>query len=164
MSAHSIMAIVQLRHDTPGRAYHRRRLAEGKTPMEALRCLKRRLSNVVYRQMLADAAKASPGGQAGATTTSSAADPTPSVGTSEQPQPGPTTQPTDPVTTDVPARSAAPRRGRPKPARNPALTGAVEAPRSRAARKGRRTATRSALEAGGTTPQARRGTTATTGA
>ena len=39
-----IMAVVQLRHDTPGRAYYRRRLAEGKTPMEALRALKRHLS------------------------------------------------------------------------------------------------------------------------
>ncbi|GIH05285.1 IS110 family transposase [Rhizocola hellebori] len=36
-----IMAIVQLRHDTEGRAYNRRRLAAGKTPMEALRSLKR---------------------------------------------------------------------------------------------------------------------------
>jgi hypothetical protein len=44
-----IMAIVQLRNDTPGRAYYRRKLAGGKTPMEALRCLKRRLSDVVYR-------------------------------------------------------------------------------------------------------------------
>jgi transposase len=42
------MAIVQLRHDTPGRAYYRRRLAEGKTPMEAIRALKRHLSDVVY--------------------------------------------------------------------------------------------------------------------
>jgi transposase len=50
-----IMAIVQLRHDTEGRRYYRRRLAAGKTPMEALRALKRRLSDVVYRQMLADA-------------------------------------------------------------------------------------------------------------
>jgi transposase len=32
-----IMAIVQIRHDTPGRAYFRRRVAAGKTPMEA-RC------------------------------------------------------------------------------------------------------------------------------
>jgi len=31
--------IVQLRNDTPGRAYYRRRIAEGKTPMEAMRCL-----------------------------------------------------------------------------------------------------------------------------
>ena len=43
------MAVVQLRHDTPGRAYYRRRLAEGKTPMEAMRALQRRLSDVVYR-------------------------------------------------------------------------------------------------------------------
>ena len=50
-----IAAIVQIRHDTEGRAYYRRKLAAGKTPMEALRCLKRRLSDVVYRQLVADA-------------------------------------------------------------------------------------------------------------
>ena len=49
------MAVVQLRHDTDGRAYYRRKLAEGKTPMEAMRALKRRLSDVVYRQMINDA-------------------------------------------------------------------------------------------------------------
>ena len=49
-----IKAIVQIRHDTEGRAYYRRKLAAGKTPMEALRCLKRRLSDVVYRQLAAD--------------------------------------------------------------------------------------------------------------
>jgi hypothetical protein len=42
-----IMAIVQLRNDTEGRAYYRRKLAAGKSPMEAMRSLKRRLSNVV---------------------------------------------------------------------------------------------------------------------
>ena len=42
-----IMAVAQLRHNTPGRAYLRRRLSEGKTPMEAMRALKRRLSDVV---------------------------------------------------------------------------------------------------------------------
>jgi transposase len=86
-----IMAVVQLRHDTPGRAYYRRRLAEGKTPMEAMRSLKRRLSDVVYRQMLRDAKTAtgtSPGGQMGATLQSSAADPNPQVNTSEQSLPG----------------------------------------------------------------------------
>jgi transposase len=51
-----IMAIVQIRHDTEGRAYYRRKLADGKTPMEALRCLKRRLSNLIYRQLTTDAA------------------------------------------------------------------------------------------------------------
>jgi hypothetical protein len=40
------MAIVQLRRDTPGRTYYRRRLVEGKTTMEALRTLKRHLSDV----------------------------------------------------------------------------------------------------------------------
>jgi hypothetical protein len=33
------MAIVQLRHDTDGRRYYRRRLAESKSPMEAMRAL-----------------------------------------------------------------------------------------------------------------------------
>jgi transposase len=87
-----IMAVVQLRHDTPGRAYYRRRRAEGKTPMEAMRSLKRRLSDVVYRQMIRDAKTAagtSPGGHVGATLQSSAADPNPQVSTSEQSLPGP---------------------------------------------------------------------------
>src|ERR687897_527965 len=50
-------AFVQLRHDTDGRAYYRRKLAAGKTPMEAMRCLKRRLSDVVYRQLVTEAAR-----------------------------------------------------------------------------------------------------------
>ena len=48
------MAIVQLRNPTEGRAYYDSKIAAGKTPMEAIRCLKRRLSNVIYRQMLHD--------------------------------------------------------------------------------------------------------------
>jgi transposase len=46
---------VQLRHDDPDRACYRRKLAEGTTSLEAVRCLRRRLSNVVYRQLVADA-------------------------------------------------------------------------------------------------------------
>jgi hypothetical protein len=38
----------------PGQAYYRRRRAEGKSSKEALRCLKRRLSDAVYRCLLAD--------------------------------------------------------------------------------------------------------------
>ena len=49
------MAVVQLRHPTKGRAYYDRKVAAGKTPMEAMRALKRRLSDVVFRQMMADA-------------------------------------------------------------------------------------------------------------
>jgi transposase len=81
--------IVQLRHDTPGRVYYRRRVAEGKTPMEAMRCLRRRLSDVVYRQLAADAQRAGPGGHSGATLLSSAAGLLPVTGTSDQPLPGP---------------------------------------------------------------------------
>jgi transposase len=89
-----IMAIVQIRHDTEGRAYFRRRIAGGKTPMEALRALKRRLSDVVYRQLVADMKKASPGGHTEATTTSNAANPTPTVSSSEQSQPELAPEPT----------------------------------------------------------------------
>ena len=90
-----VAAIVQIRHDTEGRAYYRRKLAAGKTPMEALRCLKRRLSDVVYRQLVADAQRtqqadgAGPGGHCGATLQSSAADSHPLIDTSDQPLPGP---------------------------------------------------------------------------
>ncbi len=48
------MAIVQLRHDTQGRRYFDRKKAAGKSSMEALRALKRRLSDVVYHQMVVD--------------------------------------------------------------------------------------------------------------
>jgi transposase len=77
-----IAAVVQLRHDTAGRAYYRRKLAEGKGALGALACLRRRISDTVYRQLLADAQarqrrsedEAGPGGHSGATTKSSAAD------------------------------------------------------------------------------------------
>jgi transposase len=38
---------VQIRHPTGGRVYYQRKLAEGKSPKEALRCLKRRLSDAI---------------------------------------------------------------------------------------------------------------------
>ncbi len=53
-----IVAICQIRYDTPGRAYYLRKLEEGKTKKEAIRALKRRLSDVVYRQLRIDAARA----------------------------------------------------------------------------------------------------------
>jgi len=86
-----IAAITQLRLDTDGRAYYRRKRAEGKKPLEAIRCLKRRISDVIYRQLLADAQRASagPGGHCGATQESSAVDLPPHIDTSDQPLPGP---------------------------------------------------------------------------
>lgn len=88
----AIMAVVQLRHrGSEGRAYFDRKLAAGKTPMEAMRCLKRRLSDVVYRQMIADTEPIStgPGGHSGTTLQSSVTGPTPIAGSSDKPLPGP---------------------------------------------------------------------------
>jgi transposase len=94
-----IMAVVQLRHPTEGRAYYDRKVAAGKTPREAMRSLKRKLSDVVYHQMVLDARAraAGPGGHVGAATGSSAAGSHPAAGTSEKSLPGPaTSQPTTP--------------------------------------------------------------------
>jgi len=70
-----VMALTQIRQDTPGRAYYLRKRTEGKGNKEAMRCLKRRLSDVVYRQLLRDATRlgAGPGGHSGAALQSSAA-------------------------------------------------------------------------------------------
>ncbi|MGV9839197.1 transposase, partial [Nocardia niigatensis] len=87
-----IMAIVQLRTHTPGRVYYDTRRAGGKTSMESLRALKRRLSNTVYTRMLADQQRRElpgPGGQSGMTTDSSATGSNPHTGPSNKPQPGP---------------------------------------------------------------------------
>jgi transposase len=50
------IAITQLRCHPDAIAYRERRLATGNTKSEAMRALKRRLSDVVYRALLADAA------------------------------------------------------------------------------------------------------------
>jgi transposase len=91
-----IMAVVQLRNQTPGRAYYDMRKAGGMPSMMAMRALKRRLSNVVYARMLADQNRreAGPGGQPGTTANSSVTDLTPDIGSSEKPRPGPTTKST----------------------------------------------------------------------
>jgi len=50
-----VIAVSQLRHDSPGRVYFDRKRSEGKTSKEAIRALKRRISDVVYRHLVADA-------------------------------------------------------------------------------------------------------------
>jgi transposase len=106
--------MVQLRNDTAGRAYYRRKVAAGKTSMEAMRCLRRRLSDVVYRQLAADARThasqgAGPGGHSGAALLSGAADLPPGIGSSDQPLPGPAPQtlPPPPAPMNIPAAPAA---------------------------------------------------------
>ena len=103
-----IMATVQLRNPGIGRDYYDRKKAAGKTSMEAMRCLKRRLSDVVYRTMLDDTAAhatgsgTGPGGHRGASLTSSAAGSHPHTDTSDQPLPGPVS---NEPTTALPAAS-----------------------------------------------------------
>ena len=145
-----VAAIVQIRHDTEGRAYYRRKLAAGKSPLEALRCLKRRLSDVVYRQLLADTHDAeqpgdgaSPGGHRGASLQSSAVDLPPHIDTSDQPQPGlaqPTLPPPQRGANPAATSTASPQRRR---------TGAVKMERP----TGRTTLTATSADAPSTAPR-----------
>jgi hypothetical protein len=52
---HTAAKTQQRMPDSPGHAYIRRRVAEGKTVPEAVRSLKRHLANAVYRRLLDDA-------------------------------------------------------------------------------------------------------------
>lgn len=76
-------AITQIRHPhSEGRAYYDKKIAEGKTSKEAVRALKRRISDAIYRRLRVDARRVvsqsaqvtGPGGQAGNVTDASAAD------------------------------------------------------------------------------------------
>ena len=71
-------AVTQIRYrHTKGRAYYDKKIAEGKTPKEALRALKRQVSDAIYQHLKADArraaAAAGPGGQPGNDSVASAA-------------------------------------------------------------------------------------------
>ena len=59
-------AVTQIaRKHSPGRACYQRKIAEGKTPAEARRALKRKISNAIYARLLADASRAAGAGTAG---------------------------------------------------------------------------------------------------
>ena len=120
-----IAAITQARYPGPGRDFYLRKLAEAKTKKEALRALKRRISDSVYRQLLADAdardtVGTGPGGQMGAALSSSAADRSPVISTSDRPQPGPVS-PDDTPAPDHPGKRSPARSRRPRnaPTRRP---------------------------------------------
>jgi hypothetical protein len=101
-------AITQIRHaHSDGRAYYDRKAAEGKTHKEALRCLKRRISDTVFARLQADARKATataaakgPRGQPGNDSDSSAAGSHPERQLFGQatPEPSPTLRPATPAT------------------------------------------------------------------
>jgi transposase len=100
-----MMAVVQLRNPTEGKRYYDRKVAAGKTPNESTRCLKRRLSDIVYRTMLDDLVAAAaapsgtgPGGHRGNVTESCAASSHPHTSSSDKSLPGPaTTKPRTPL-------------------------------------------------------------------
>ena len=101
-----VAALVQIRHSTQGREYYLRKRAEGKKPLEAMRCLKRRLSDVVFHALQEDLRArlqvAGPEGHSGTTLTSSATDLTPMASSSDKSLTGPA------------ANNATPRRSRVK--------------------------------------------------
>jgi len=72
-------AVTQIGHrHSQGRAYYEKKLAQGKTPKEALRALKRQISNAIFACLQADAQRAAarakgPGGQQGNDSVASAA-------------------------------------------------------------------------------------------
>jgi transposase len=91
-------AITQLRYKhSHGRAYYDKKLAEGKTHKEALRALKRRISDAIYAALVADARQAAtacikgPGGQPGNLSVSRAAGSHPERRLFGQATPGPAT-------------------------------------------------------------------------
>ena len=71
-------AVTQIRYShSKGRAYYDKKITEGNTSKEALRALKRQVSNALYQRMQADARRAAgltgPGGQPGSDSVASVA-------------------------------------------------------------------------------------------
>jgi transposase len=108
-------AITQIRYrHSPGRAYYDKKLAEGKTGKEALRSLKRQISDAIFACLQADAQRAAaatakgPGGQPGNHSAARAAGSHPERRHFGQATPGPATHPTTPAGANAPASVPAP--------------------------------------------------------
>ena len=102
-----IIALSNKRYDERGAAYFAKKLAAGKGNKGALRCLKRRLSDTVFRLLVDDQQRreaAGPEGPSGAATKSSAADRSPLISTSDKSLTGPANPDATPA---EPALSAA---------------------------------------------------------
>jgi len=111
--ASCMVAVTQIRNrGTDGRAYYDKKISEGKTNKEALRALKRRISNTIYAALWRDARRAAaaavgtdgpataviegPGGQPGNDSASSAAGSHPARQLFGPATPEPSPQPYDP--------------------------------------------------------------------
>jgi transposase len=87
-----IVALTQVRmRGSAGRAYYDTKIARGKTHNEAMRCLKRRLADHLWRLMIQGERRSTtgPGDHPGATPNSSAAGSTPNTSSSDKSLPGP---------------------------------------------------------------------------
>jgi hypothetical protein len=134
-------AVTQIRFGhSAGRAYYDKKAAEGKTSKEALRALKRKISNALYKHLKADAARAAagPGGQLGNGSSAGVAGSHPERRLFGQATPGPA-----PTLRPRPVTSKA--AGRAQPGQAPGLPalpapGAVEAPVSAGGRRPSRAA------------------------
>ena len=107
-------AVTQVSHrHSEGRAYYDKKLAEGKTPKEALRALKRQVSDAVFARLRADTQRAAahakdPGGQQGNDSAASAAGLHPRGRLFGQATPGSRHHPTTTAASPVPGNPAAP--------------------------------------------------------
>ena len=147
-------AISQIRHQhSHGRAFYEKKVAEGKTHKEALRALKRRISDAIYAALITDARRVAaapaegPGGQPGNHSASRAAGSHPDHRLFGQATPGPATHPTA-HTAALPAPLPHRASGQPGPgpgaaslvtnrhARRAALGGSLSRPRPRPCRAG----------------------------
>jgi hypothetical protein len=105
-------AITQIRQrHSKGRAYYEKKLAEGKTGKEALRSLKRQVSNAIFACLQADARHAAarakgPGGQQGNGSAASAAGSHPRHRLFGQATPGPGHHTTTAAATPAPGPAA----------------------------------------------------------
>jgi transposase len=134
-------AVTQIRYrHTKGRAYYDKKLAEGKTTKEALRALKRQISDAIFACLQEDARRAaaarSPGGQPGNHSASRAAGSHPDHRLFGQATPGPATHPT---TTAAPSPAPLPSRASERPGPGPGAarprSGARRASSTRPARE-----------------------------
>src|SRR5260370_13394565 len=103
-----MVAVTQIRHrHSEGRACYDKKLAEGKTPKEALRALKRQISNAIFACLAADARRApppakGPGGRQGNDSGASAAGLRPRHRPFGQATPGPGHHPTTAAASPAP--------------------------------------------------------------